>query len=241
MAFVGQEPLDVGLRQTSDLDQVELWDTRAGRLARTLPSARGNFLAAPANECGLLLAVHPAGHTLALGRADLTLVTWDLGERLPQPVLHERFGHLSALAYSPDGQTLLAGTDRAVYLHRTADLARTGELWHSWPVVTLAVGSGNCVAVAVDSAAILWDHHTQKQGPRWEHDESVVTLAFAPEGTLFTGTDKGIVRVWHPGQDEPVAVFDWQVGPIAALAVSPDGMTAAIAAGTDVLVWDREG
>jgi WD40 repeat protein len=235
LAFVGRQPVVAALRGTQELDQVELWNASTGRLDRTLAAPMGRTYRLTA------LTVDPLGETLAVGGPDTVLLRWGLGARRPQPFVLDRFDPFTRLAYAPERSVLLAAQGRRVRVYRGPDLACSGELWHSWPVTALAAGRANRVAIAVDASAFLWDYRTRLTLRRWDHGEAVLAVAFAPEGLVFTGTDRGIVRVWHPERDEPVAVFDWQLGRIEDLAVSPDGMTAAVGAASDVLVWDREG
>lgn len=75
----------------------------------------------------------------------------------------------------------------------------------------------------------------------------VTAAAFHPSGAEFlTGTDAGRVHVWDTGEwgeprapdRGPARTFEWGVGPVQALAVSPDGALAAVAGRDGVVVWD---
>jgi WD40 repeat protein len=93
--------------------------------------------------------------------------------------------------------------------------------------------------------------------------ERLDAVAFSPDGRrLFAGSAVGTVRVWDvpglppapPADDagepaapevladaRPAATFTWGVGPVAVLAVAPDGLTAAAgSADGRVVVWDVE-
>jgi WD40 repeat protein len=68
---------------------------------------------------------------------------------------------------------------------------------------------------------------------------SVKALAFAPDGTLATGTWSGIVNLWNPktgqalGHRMLVAPF-----PVASIAFSPDGTRFATTGGAGVSIWE---
>jgi len=69
---------------------------------------------------------------------------------------------------------------------------------------------------------------------------NVTALAFAPDGTLATGTNSGIVNLWNSktgqriGQPTLVAT-----APVASIAFSPDGKTFATSGGSSggIRIW----
>lgn len=63
---------------------------------------------------------------------------------------------------------------------------------------------------------------------------------FSPDGRrILTGAHDGSLRVWDAADGREVRSFDWQIGPVTAVAFAPDGLTAA-AAGLNgkVIIWD---
>lgn len=57
---------------------------------------------------------------------------------------------------------------------------------------------------------------------------------------LFTASGSKVTR-WDVSNWKPADTYDWQIGPITCLAVSPDGLTAAAGSSTGkVVVWDVE-
>jgi WD40 repeat protein len=75
------------------------------------------------------------------------------------------------------------------------------------------------------------------------HSEEVRVVSFLPDGrTLLSGGDDWTLHLWDVTTGQERGNFNWRLGPITALAVAPDGMTAAVAgsAREGVLVWDLE-
>lgn len=75
----------------------------------------------------------------------------------------------------------------------------------------------------------------------------LTAAAFHPAGGTFVTADAGgMVHEWEVGEwdaggddGRPARAFDWGVGPVSALAVSPDGTLGAVAGrGGQVAVWD---
>jgi WD40 repeat protein len=133
-------------------------------------------------------------------------------------------------------------------------------LWHDGRLVTgkrLKLPQADAVALSADgkTAAVSEDVAPEKPVPIRIMDTStgriertlrvpkasgaVPSLAFAPDGTLATGTYSGIVQLWNPesgqklGQRTLVAPF-----PVASIAFSPDGRTFATTGSTGVSIWE---
>ncbi len=103
-------------------------------------------------------------------------------------------GPVVVAAFSPDGQTFVAGTDHGTALLWDAATARTigAPLEHRGPIVAVAFQpDGRRVATgSEDNTARLWDSGSGRPvGPPLAHRAPVTALAFSPDGkTLLTGS-----------------------------------------------------
>jgi cytochrome c len=107
---------------------------------------------------------------------------------------------------------------------------------HGGPVRSLAVSQdgGTALSGSFDSAAILWDlrRDAALQVLRI-HDSAVNAVTLLQDKRAVTAGQDGRIALWTPGRTVPDRVFTGHTGPIAALAVSPDGGILASAS------WDR--
>ncbi|CAN0281254.1 unnamed protein product, partial [Phaeothamnion confervicola] len=74
------------------------------------------------------------------------------------------------------------------------------------------------------------------------HTGHVSAVAFHPQRPrlLSAGAD-GTVRVWDTASGAEAGAFDWRVGPLTAVAVAPDGLSAAVAGrGGHIVTWDLD-
>jgi WD40 repeat protein len=68
-----------------------------------------------------------------------------------------------------------------------------------------------------------------------------MSVAYTPDGhNLIAAGEDGRARVWDLVMARWTKVFRWKVGAIYAVAISPDGMTAAAGGAKDIVVWDLE-
>lgn len=173
-----------------DAGRVEIRDLESGDLIRALEAIEPvgiNF-----SPDGMLLAA-------ADGRDGLRV--WDIGSG--EPTLHvptNPFG-LTDVAFSPDGELLVAGGDERVATVWTL----AGE-----PIARLEGHTGNIEGIAfspdgtrvatggIDGRAIVWEARTGRPLMTLAgHRTAVINVDFTPDGTrLATGSTDGTTRVW---------------------------------------------
>jgi len=203
------------------------------------------------------LAVSPDGRKL-LSNADGTIL-WDIatGEILNRfPYIHG-----TALAFSPNGQTAIAGT---VYQENlvTSNLVTSvldlqvgtveqrfvghnvGPVYAAFlPDSKTVISAG--AAGAIENGFTLWDSETGEAIRRFEEQPDSQTsglssAALSPDGKrLLMGFNNGGAFLWDVEQGELIQHFDEGQLIINTVALSPDGKFAA--AGTwpnTLLVWD---
>lgn len=185
-----------------------------------------------------------------------------------QPVLGKPEA-VQALRFSPDGR-LVAASDNGETVaaldsgsrsaenpnDRLASLAiwraRSGEL--SAPIRDLGTGSGRfdplafspdgrLVAVSTPNGRDLVLDATTARTRQAVHPigrEQTASLAFAPDGTLATGTLTGIVQLWNPISGEQVASpLPVTAGAVSSIAFDPNGQRFSTTGSQDgtVKLW----
>jgi DNA-binding SARP family transcriptional activator/WD40 repeat protein len=176
---------------------------------------------------------------------------------------------VQALAFSPDGRFLAASDSSRTDTRGIAGIGLLTQygtkfavlaIWRASngtlvvPQIDLGAGQGPADALAFsrhggllaasrpDSSVLILDPATG-QVRHWVHPlgaDETVSLAFAPNGTLATGTGGGIVQLWNPASGDqiagPVAVA---AGPVTSIAFDPTGQRFATTGGQDgtVKLW----
>jgi WD40 repeat protein/serine/threonine protein kinase len=182
----------------------------------------------------LAIGFNPEGTLLAVAGDNGTvwLRETTTGRRLGRALRHE--AAVSALAFSPEGRTLVCGCGDG--------RARLWALDGETPLVEFAhrveagfvefSPAGRSVATACqDGSARLWDAGTGKPiGEPLAHRAQVDCLAFNPDGTIVaTGSQDGTVRLWDADTGLPIGPPLGHRGAVQALAFSPDARRLATA------------
>lgn len=197
------------------------------------------------------VAVNPAGTLLAAAGAvesDTAVLLWDLRDPRHPRLLRSRLtghsGEIYAVAFSPDGATLVTGsTDKTVRLWDVTDLTHPRQLGQpiTGPLdAILAVEfspDGNLLAVGGRDRTIrLWDVHDRERpvptgAPLAGATGAVQSIAFTAAADVMAVADAGgAVRVWDVGDrqhPQPLGSPLTVPSRVNAVAFSPDGTTLA--------------
>lgn len=151
----------------------------------------------------------------------------------------------TALAFSPDGHWLAAGSKNTVKLWEVA----TGHevravMAHPEEVRSVAFSpDGHWLASGSNNAVKLWDVVTGRELRTLAgHTSFVIHLAFSPDGRWLVSTNvDGSTRIWDPKSGEEVALLVFMAGSNDWLAVTPDGLFDGTEQGMQKLVGWRIG
>ena len=198
---------------------VQLWHIgRAPRLGRLLSGLRPT-LGKP--EAIQALSFSPDGRLIAASDNGEAVSALDSGSRDPQHP-NDRLASL-AIWLTSSGRPTVATLDLGTGSARFDPLAFSPN--------------GRLVAVsAPDSRDLILDATTgqTRQTLRPIGRGYTGSLAFAPDGTLATGTLNGIVQLWHPINGEQIAgPLPVTAGPVSSIAFDPDGQRFATTGSQD--------
>jgi WD40 repeat protein len=151
-----------------------------------------------------------------------------------------------AVRFAPHEPLLAVTIRRGVRFYEGDDLSErfTYPVQCDWaPAVTFLPADGRA-AIAAGSFVHLVDPTGNRKPIKVKSESRVVTaLAPTPDGrSLLVGGKPGRVEVFDLSTAKPTrrTAFDFDVGGVYGLAVSPDGLTFAVAADKGLLVCDVE-
>jgi eukaryotic-like serine/threonine-protein kinase len=140
-------------------------------------------------------------------------------------------GIVTAVAFSPDGKTILAGSHDKTARLWDADTGRqVGQpMVHPGTVESVAFSpDGKMVLTGSgDNAARLWDSATGRSiGKPLQHQGAVFAVAFSPDGKIIAtaGNDRK-ARLWDAASGRPLVPPLPHPGIVPAVVFSPDGTT----------------
>ncbi len=179
--------------------------------------ATGEALSSPSDQDMPVLHVRftPDGNTLIAATGDFDqpklegrILFWDVAGRWASTLPHPK-GRVSALAVSPDGQTLATGSGDGIQTWSMGRMLKTFSL----------VPKDDPVAKRTKPTLIA-----EFKNDDWQ----VNVLAFSPDGrTLASGQNRGQVTLWDVAGNPSQTILGGRDAKITALAFAPDGNTIA--------------
>jgi WD40 repeat protein len=224
-------------------DDVWVWETDGGGLRAAMKGDTGRVTALAFSPDGSLLAV--SFRREASGPVYATIAWWDLQTGEPAGLLRDFGQPADALYFSADGKTLfIIGWEGDVL----AVQAESGERR------TLYSGNGcravmpldldrRIFAVRCADGVWLWDVAADEAVRRVAEIEGYTQgMAFSGDGgRLAVGFTAGSVEVWNTATGSRAGSMDEHHGTILCMALSPDGLSAAVGYGYEtfrISLWD---
>ncbi len=222
---------------------LNIWDLETGEVRETLRSDRPSVIRD--------VALDPYTQRFATARDDGTIEIWqldrqgsDLTLELEQRI-EGHFGPVYAIAISPDGLTLVSGsqdTTIKIWAIETGDLLHT-LTDHRGPVRSLALtpDGQTLISGAADATIKIWDLETgELQNTLTDHTRLVRGLAIAPDGkTLASASWDRTLKIWDLTTGELQNTLMGHTDLVVSVAISPDGSTLVSGSDDDTIkLWD---
>jgi WD40 repeat protein/tRNA A-37 threonylcarbamoyl transferase component Bud32 len=232
-------PKDTNILATTSERTLMLWNLASGEVTASMTlSNRGVALAFSPDEKQIAIA----------GGYDLSLELWNLETRSQVWCKGARWitGYIGAIAFSPDGQSLVSGSRNHLLLWDVGSgTASRFPPEHKGTVGVCEFSRDGRILVtgSTDCRIVFWETSERKARGSIVHPGGDITaLRLSPDGRfLLTGGADASVRLWEVATRQQIRIYRGHQGGVNALFFSPDGLSVISSSwdGT-VKVWDRD-
>ncbi len=185
-------------------------------------------------------AFSPDGAFLAIGESGRVELL-DAAKRETIATFHHSANTIPAVAFSPDGTLLAAGSKEGTIKvwNVTSETEVATLAGHADQVASLDFSSDGSMLASgsFDRTVKLWNVATWTNGATLEgHTERVGKIAFVREGKLASASVTGTVRLWNVSTRTQISTIE--TGAKGAVAVSKNGTLVASPISWAVKLWD---
>ncbi|NMB90349.1 MAG: WD40 repeat domain-containing protein [Chloroflexi bacterium] len=224
-------------------------DDHALRLLNDLSTGQCNLVVQEAHAIGPL-AIHPDGDMVAVGNRD-AIMLWNAKTGRHLLDLSGHWRRVLALAFSPDGRTLISGggsehDNLCIWNAQTWECMLVSSLPHTIHALSVCP-DGESFLSAEAAHVSLYDIHTAHQIQQLDLEPgapaSISAMAIDPGGKTFvTGGDRDAqIYQWDLGSGKRLRTFAGHHDPVRSLALSPDGKVLVSGSRDGTLIfWDYE-
>jgi WD40 repeat protein len=206
---------------------LSLWDVATGRELRTFATGHAGDI----ND----VAFSPDSRTIVSISEDKTLKLWDAASGRELRTLAGHDSPIQALAFSPDGGTIVSSDDVTLKLWDVASGRELRTITRHKGVKVLAFSPDGSAVVSGSLTLRLWDVESLRELHILSgHTDQVVALAFSPDGrTIISGSTDTTVRRWSVDGELLATSISSPDG--EWLTITPEGFFDASAKGADIL------
>jgi WD40 repeat protein len=225
---------------------VQIWDWRMGHDT--------HIISLPTRQAEAVWAITPDGrYAMTRTLSGYTMRLWELGETIRQL---QEFTYASSVvvmpsnpfSFSSDGKYVLIGDgDGATHLWDTfsgKEIRTFKGNGLSVYSVAFSLDSKQVIVSSQDKTVRIWDCQTGEERYRLPQSDDIWSLAFSPDGnSVLLGSLTGAVRIWNIPPRSEFPDFGHFTGPVAGIAISPDGKSLAVSVASgegELTLWDMD-
>ena len=184
------------------------------------------------------LEIDPQGKQIAVSTESGKVVVVDVPGGGTRTLVNS--GPMQKLAFSPDGTSLILGSEDGLLQQRSITSGENGVLWQGTSAIySLSISTSNQIALGTDNQIVLLGLGSNTAEKTLDAPGRNQLVEFSPDGTiLVSDTTSGRTFIWQFMENEFQLTSDISGNPASSLSFSPDGKRLFIGETDEILVFD---